>query len=114
MAETAAPPLDLTGDWTQRNSESPDSYQTATIAGDTIVVNWVSPDSTALYWAGSYVAPGSDQISYSWDSTNDVAQTENALLASDAPTKAFAYDAGVLSYELSALGVTTTVELERR
>lgn len=48
-------PADLTGDWKQVNSSSDDSYQQATISGDTIEIYWVSDngDSKSLYWAGS-------------------------------------------------------------
>ena len=93
--EEKAQPLDLTGEWTQSNKNSEDSYQVATISGDTITINWVSNggDTKSLYWAGSYVAP-----------------TE--ATESDA-TKAFKYENGVLSYEASAMGTTTTVKMER-
>ena len=33
---------DLTGEWKQKNSKSDDSYQAATISGDTIEIYWVS------------------------------------------------------------------------
>ena len=57
--EEKAQPLDLTGEWTQSNKNSEDSYQIATISGETITINWVSNggDTKSLYWAGSYVAP---------------------------------------------------------
>ena len=47
------------GEWTQSNKNSEDSYQVATLSGDTITINWVSNggDTKSLYWAGSYVAP---------------------------------------------------------
>ena len=40
--EAVVEPLDLTGEWKQSNSNSADSYQTATIAGEQITVDWVS------------------------------------------------------------------------
>lgn len=109
--ETA--PADLTGSWTQTNNEDPERYQTAEITGDAMTVTWVAPDQTALYWAGSFDAPTDAAEPYVWDSVNDTAQTENALLASSADSKPFTYEDGVISYEVSALGVTTTVRLER-
>ena len=56
-------PADLTGDWKQVNSSSDDSYQQATISGDTIEIYWVSDngDSKSLYWAGSFEAPAKDK-----------------------------------------------------
>lgn len=113
--EAPAAPLDLTGEWSQTNSNDPESFQSATITGDAIEIEWNADggDTRALYWAGTYVAPTEATQSYSWDSANDTSRTETALMASDAPTKTFTYENGVLSYELTAMGVTMTVELER-
>jgi hypothetical protein len=107
-------PADLSGDWTQSNSQSEDSYQTATITNDEITIYWVSNggDTKALYWAGTYEAP-SEPGAYEWVSENDTSQTDSALLASGAPDKTFSFDGNEISYEVSALGSTTTVRLER-
>lgn len=113
--EEAPQPPDLTGEWVQVNSsDSEDSYQTATITDDTITVNWNAPDTTALYWAGSFEAPTTADEPYSWDSANDTEQTANALLASPDETKTFTYEDGQISYSVSAMGVTTTVKLEKK
>ena len=112
--EEAPQPPDLTGEWVQVNSDSEDSYQTATITDDTITVNWVMPDTTALYWAGSFEAPTTADEPYTWDSANDTEQTANALLASPDETKTFTYEDGQISYSVSAMGVTTTVKLEKK
>lgn len=113
----AAPeaPADLTGEWRSTNSESEDSYQSATITADSIEINWVSDGGStkALYWAGSYAAPG-EAGAYSWDSQNDTEQTSGAMLASGDPTKSFSYEDEVISYDVSAMGVTKTVTLERQ
>lgn len=113
--ETPAQPLELTGEWKQVNSNSEDSWQAATITGDAIEVYWVSDggDTKSLYWAGSYVAPETSEKSYTWDSVNDTEKTATALLASSDETKTFTYEAGQISYEVSALGTTTTVRLEK-
>ncbi|PPF77149.1 hypothetical protein C5B99_04065 [Pseudoclavibacter sp. Z016] len=117
--ETQAPPaapLDLTGDWVQTNSNSESSYQAATISDGEIVINWVNDaeSTSALYWAGTYVAPTEDVESYTWDSANDTTQTESALMASGDATKVFTFEGDVLTYELTALGVTMTVEMSRQ
>lgn len=114
--EAPAEPLNLTGEWKQTNSNSDDSYQAATISGDVIEVNWVNEaeSTTAVYWVGSYDAPTDDVAQYTWDSANDTTKTENALLASSDPTKTFTFEDGVLSYELTAMGVTMTVEMSRQ
>lgn len=106
--------LDLTGGWEQTNSNSDTSYQIAMIAEGTIEVYWKSDDdTTSLYWAGTYIAPTSETNEYSWDSVNDKSRTDTALLASGDDTKTFTYKDGIISYSVSAMGVTTTVELKR-
>lgn len=112
--EEAPQPPDLTGEWVQVNSDSEDSYQTATITADTITVNWNSPDTTALYWAGSFEAPTTADEPYTWDSANDTEQTANELLASPDETKTFTCEDGQISYSVSAMDVTTTVKLEKK
>ncbi|WP_105036872.1 hypothetical protein [Cryobacterium aureum] len=115
VEEVVVVPLDLTGEWKQTNSNSDDSYQAATITGEQITVDWVNgtDSTTAVYWIGSYAAPTEDTESYSWDSQGDVAQMETALLASGDTAKSFTYKDGVLSYELTAMGVTVNVEMTR-
>ena len=107
---------DLTGEWKQSNSKSDDSYQAATISGDTIEIYWVSDngDTKSLYWAGSFVAPTTADEPYIWNSENDLSKTDTAMLASSDDTKTMTYQNGVLSYEASALGTTTTVKLEKK
>lgn len=107
---------DLTGEWKQTNSKDDDSYQAATISGDTIEIYWVSDngDTKSLYWAGSLVAPTTADEPYKWDSKNDHSKTDGAMLASSDDTKTMTYQNGVLSYEASAMGTTTMVKLEKQ
>ena len=113
--EPVTPP-DLVGEWKQTNSNADDSWQAATIAGDTIEVYWVSDngDTKALYWAGSFDAPTTADEPYTWESENDKDQTDMAILARGDDTKAVTYQDGVISYEVSAMGVTQTVKLEKQ
>lgn len=107
---------DLTGEWKQENSNSEDSYQSATISGDTIEIYWVTDngDTKSLYWAGTFEAPTTADEPYSWDSKNDHSKTESAMLASSDDTKTMTYEKGELSYEASAMGTTTTVRLKKQ
>ena len=109
-----AQPADLSGTWVQVNKESEGSYQEAVISGDTIEVNWISPDTKSLYWAGTFVAPTTADEPYVWTSENDTEKTSVAILASTAETKDFTYADGQLSYEVTALGVTKTVRMEKQ
>ena len=108
-------PADLTGDLKQKNSESNDAYQAATIDGETITINWVTnnEDTKSLYWVGSFEAPTSGAESHSWTSKRDQEATESAMLASGDETKKFTYENGEISYEAGIMGTTTTVRLSK-
>lgn len=116
VQEEQKQPLDLTGEWKQINSNAEDSYQVATIGDGSITVEWVGDggDTKSLYWAGTYTAPTEATDSYTWESQNDTTQTANAMMASGDETKMFAYENDELSYELTALGTTMTVKMERQ
>ncbi len=112
--EPATPP-DLTGQWEMVNKEGGEdaAYQTATITDDTITIYWVTGDTKALYWAGTFTPPNTADEPYTWESANDTEQTSTALLASSDATKVFTYQDGQLSFEASAMGVTKTVRMEK-
>lgn len=113
-ASMQAPAPDLNGNWIQSNPNSKEKYHSAVINGNTIEVYWDGGDTKALYWAGTYVAPTSADKKYSWDSVNNKEKTKSALLASSDETKTFTYEDGVISYSVSALGMTQTVKLEKK
>lgn len=110
----AKTPTDLTGTW--RSKENDGSYQEAIITENTIEINWVSDGgkTKSLYWAGTYTAPTESVDKYSWTSENDTEKTDSALLASSDETKDFTYENGKISYQASALGTTTTMELTKQ
>lgn len=114
-SKTASVPADLSGDWKQVNSASDTSYQVATISGDVIEIYWYDEEgeTKALYWAGSFEAPPTGDEPYTWESVNDKSKTDTALLASGDDVKTFTYQNGQISYSVSAMGVTTTVKLEK-
>lgn len=85
----------------------------ATVGVDTIEIQWVMPDSTALYWKGTF--PASDPLA---DGTVIVSQADRtamdeSLFASRGTDKGFTYRDGKLSFQFTALGVTKTVYLEK-
>lgn len=117
--ETTAPvekeePTDLTGTWQSENNNG--SYHEAVITDSTIEINWVSDngDTKSLYWAGSFTPPTEAVDNYSWTSENDTEKTASAMMASSDETKEFTYEKGIISYEASALGTTTTMKLEKQ
>lgn len=106
---------DLTGRWKQVNAATDDSYQTAIITDSTIEVYWINKSSQtqSLYWSGTFKAPTTPDQPYSWVSQNDKSKTDYALLASPDDTKTFTYEKGKISYSVSMLGITKTVNLEK-
>ena len=104
---------DLSGTW--KSKENNGSYQEAIITADTIEINWVSDEGNtkSIYWVGSYTAPTEATDTYEWVSERDADKTDSALLASTDDTKTFSYNNGKLSYSVSALGTTTTMELTK-
>lgn len=102
---------DLTGVWKQ--VEANESYQQAIITNDTIEITWEGDNTSSLYWAGSFDPPTKADEPYVWESQNDYSRTENAILASGDETKAFTYEGGYISYEVSAFGTTTTLKIEK-
>lgn len=106
-------PTDLTGTW--KSEDNNGAYMEAVISGDSIEINWVSDGgkTKSIYWVGTYTAPTEYVKEYSWTSERDKEKTDSALLASTADTKDFLYSDGKISYEASALGTTTTVELTK-
>lgn len=106
---------DLTGVWKQSNSASEDAFQQATITGNTITVDWVADAgaTTSIYWVGTFEAPTDANEPYTWTSQRDAAATDSALLASSDDTKEFTFEGDTISYQVSALGTTTTVTLVR-
>lgn len=111
----AAAPLDLTGEWEQAGEagEGNTSIQSATIVDDTISIYWLNDGEKALYWAGTAGLPEDAADSFTFDSENDTDRTGTALLASSDETKTFTFEDETLSYEVSALGETWTVDLQQ-
>ena len=106
-------PLDLTGNWVQKDAEGSESYMAGYIKDDVIEVFWISDGGKTgnLYWSGSYAVPTEPGDSYTWDSANDKIKTDYALLASSDDTKTFSYENGEISYSVSMMGQTALISL---
>lgn len=111
--EEPAEPTDLTGKWRSENKDG--TYQEAVITEDSISIDWImeEDETTAVYWVGTYSAPTEEVTEYTWTSSRNVEETEYALLASTDDTKDFTYKDGVITYDVSAMGVTQKVSLEK-
>ncbi|MDO4468690.1 MAG: hypothetical protein Q4C84_02470 [Bacillota bacterium] len=113
-AEERKKTTDLSGTWKSEDRDG--AWQEATIADGTVEIYWVSDNGNtkSLYWAGSYEAPTEYVEEYLWTSNNNHEKTDAALLASGDDTKDFTYKDGKISYQASAMGTTTTMELEKQ
>lgn len=111
--EEVKEPTDLTGTWASEENDG--SYQEAIITENTIEINWVSDGgkTKSIYWIGTYEAPTNSTDKYSWTSERDKEKTDSALLASQDDTKSFAYEDKKISYEVSLMGTTSTMELSQ-
>lgn len=104
----ATPKEDLNGTWKYVGSPNME----ATFVDGVISIYWVSEDGKSIYWVGS--CPKTvDSDKFSWISDRDASKTDSALLASTDNTKEFLYKDGVISYELTIMGMTTTIELRK-
>ncbi len=111
--ETQPITVNLDGEWEQSNKNDENNYQVATIQDGVITVNWVAPDAKSLYWVGT--APvTADSDTFIWTSEGDIESMSTALLASQDSTKEFSYDNGVIRYEVTAMGMTIAVHLEKK
>ena len=106
-------PTSLIGTWKSKENEG--SYQEAVISESSIEINWVSDGgkTKSLYWSGTYSEPTEKTDNYTWTSENNKENTETALMASSDDTKEFTFKDGIISYEASALGTTTIMELSQ-
>lgn len=106
-------PTSLIGIWKSEVNNS--SYQEAVISESSIEINWVSDNgkTKSLYWSGTYSEPTEKTDNYTWISENNKQQTDAALMASGDDTKEFTFKNNVISYEVSALGTTKTMELSQ-
>lgn len=112
--DTSVPP-DLIGEWREANG-SADAYHGIRVFGRTIEIYWISDggNNKTLYWAGTYDPPADGKEPYTWVSQNDINRTSAAVLASGDSVKEFTYKNGKLSYSASILGVTQTIEAEKK
>ena len=111
--EKKTEPLSLVGEWQEAQQNS--TYHIATITDDTIKVYWYTPkdETKALYWEGTYEPPKDDAKTYEWTSKANREALDSSLLASRDSEKKFAYDGKYLTYEVTAMGVTKKVRLEK-
>lgn len=98
---------DLIGKWETTDPDNP--RMAADVLADSITIDLLGPDSSLVYWHGSF----SDLRADSNTITSNAIE-EGSLALSTASTKDFVYENGRLSFEITAMGVTKTVQMTRK
>ena len=105
-------PVPLRGSWHMTNASDGSFDMTAHIVDHQIQITWVSDDTKALYWKGTFPTDVmKDDVTIV--SKGDRQALDASMLGSQDKTKKFHYDNGVLSYEFSVMGVSKTIHLEK-
>lgn len=103
--------VDLNGSW-----KSKDGKMSALISAGAIEVTMTGPESSALYWKGSFVTgplmaqTGSIELT----SQGDLVSMQQSLFGSRDSTKTFVYYDGDLSFKMTMLGTTTVIHLKQQ
>lgn len=105
-------PVSFNGPWQAKLN---DATLNATITGDGIEIHWVTSQTDAIYWKGTFPAPPNvtHGSTFTIVSVGDTATMEESLLASQDESKAFTFDNGKLKFKMTVMGVTQMVELEQ-
>lgn len=101
--------VDLTGTWTAKG-------MSALIQPGTIEVDMTSPDSSALYWKGTFrTEPFKATLSdVEIHSEGDLSAMQASLFGSQDPTKTFVYRMGELTFKMTMLGTTQVIHLKKQ
>lgn len=98
----------LAGDWTAVNSTK-DGGMAATIDDTGIVINWTGPDTTALYWKGTFPMSAGNETIVSKGDTK--AMDASVMAESLMDNKPFTIKDGKIIFDVSMMGVTKRVTL---
>lgn len=91
----------LNGTWTAEGF-------VAEIGDDSITINLVGVDSSALYWKGTFPATGDTVVSKA-----DVEALSMSMMGSTDTEKTFKVDGDEISFPMSMMGVDTVIRLTR-
>jgi hypothetical protein len=104
--------VNFIGTWHQIDGD-PSAVMTAEISFGAIQINLKTRDSSNVYWLGTFDTDMTDVKAFTMISNGDQDAMANMIFASQDSTKKFTYRDGVLSFDFSILGTTTTVHLTK-
>ena len=106
VAKTTEAPVSWNGTWTAEGFS-------AVIKDKLIVINMVSPDSSSLYWQGTWDSSKQAKDGAEIVSIADVEALSMSMLGSQNETKAFAFSDDELKFSMSLMGTTKIVRLKK-
>lgn len=95
---------DLSGAWSSED-------MSAVVEGNELSIFWDDGETRALYWKGDI--PESIISGDPFVSAGDTDAMDNSLLGSLDDRKAFIYENGELSFDLTVMGVTQTITMTK-
>jgi len=104
--------MNFIGKWHQIEG-NPNALMTAEITYGAIQINMRLDGSDNVYWLGTFDTDMTDIQHFTMISVGDQDAMANKIFASQDPTKTFTYSGGVLSFDFTMLGSTTTVRLSK-
>lgn len=105
-------PVTLDGKWHQVEGLK-GTYMTATVYGGSIQIDMSSRDASYIYWLGTFDTDKSTSKPFETISLGDTDAMALSIFGSNSKTKTFSYKDGIISYEFTMLGSTTTVKLAK-
>jgi hypothetical protein len=106
VVTTTEAPVSWNGTWTA------DGFS-AVIKDEVITISIVSPDSSSLYWQGTWPASMKATDGVKYVSKADVEALSMSLLGSQDKTKDFTFKNDELTFSMSMMGTTRTVRLQK-
>ena len=106
VVKTTEAPVSWNGTWKAEGFS-------AVIKDKVITISIVSPDTTSLYWQGTWDSSKQAKDGAEVVSIADVEALSMSMLGSQDETKAFAFSDDELKFSMSMMGTTKTIRLKR-
>lgn len=106
-------PKSLIGQWYQTENDIDGVEMQASVSSSSIQIDMQFRDSSEMYWMGSFSGTNSPKRRYTIKSQGDSDAMSLSLFGSQDKNKVFKYKNGVISFEFSMLGETTTVKMAK-
>lgn len=104
-------PLTFDGIWKSKGNV----VMSAKIEGNAIDIDWILDENNkSIYWVGTFPVPKTNSKDIVVISKPNQEIMELSVLGSTAKSKEFLYVDGRISFDFTALGITSRIELEKQ